>query len=41
MPRNGPGGHRPLYWRLAVVRTPTAPDCLERLADKLLAAFAA
>ncbi|MFB7668925.1 TetR-like C-terminal domain-containing protein [Kitasatospora sp. NPDC056138] len=31
----------PLYWRLAVVHTPTAPDYLERLTDKLLAAFAA
>lgn len=31
----------PLYWRLAVVRTPTAPDYLDRLADKLLAAIAA
>lgn len=31
----------PLYWRLAVVRTPTAPDHLDRLADKLLAAFVA
>ncbi|MFE5583172.1 TetR-like C-terminal domain-containing protein [Kitasatospora sp. NPDC056531] len=31
----------PLYWRLAVVRTPTAPDYLDRLTDKLLAAFTA
>ncbi|MFI9273522.1 TetR-like C-terminal domain-containing protein [Kitasatospora sp. NPDC052896] len=31
----------PLYWRLAVVRTPTGPDYLERLTDKLLAAFVA
>ncbi|MFI9647705.1 TetR-like C-terminal domain-containing protein [Streptomyces sp. NPDC052040] len=31
----------PLYWRLAVVRTPTGPDYLDRLADKLLAAFVA
>ncbi|GHF67985.1 TetR family transcriptional regulator [Kitasatospora xanthocidica] len=31
----------PLYWRLAVVHTATAPDYLERLTDKLLAAFAA
>ncbi|MFD7014944.1 TetR-like C-terminal domain-containing protein [Streptomyces sp. NPDC059161] len=31
----------PLYWRLAVVHTPTAPDYLDRLADKLLAAFIA
>ncbi|MFF7635775.1 TetR-like C-terminal domain-containing protein [Kitasatospora sp. NPDC008050] len=30
-----------LYWRLAVVHTPTGPDYLDRLADKLLAAFAA
>ncbi|MFF9645686.1 TetR-like C-terminal domain-containing protein [Kitasatospora aureofaciens] len=31
----------PLYWRLAVVHTPTAPDHLDRLADKLVAAFRA
>ncbi|MGW3182609.1 TetR-like C-terminal domain-containing protein [Kitasatospora sp. NPDC001119] len=31
----------PLYWRLAVVHTATAPDYLDRLTDKLLAAFAA
>ncbi|MFJ1709944.1 hypothetical protein [Kitasatospora sp. NPDC088346] len=31
----------PLYWRLAVVHTPTGPDYLDRLTDKLLAAFAA
>ncbi|MBD0746677.1 TetR-like C-terminal domain-containing protein [Streptomyces sp. CBMA152] len=31
----------PLYWRLAVVQTRTAPDYLDRLADKLLAAFVA
>lgn len=31
----------PLYWRLAVVHTPTAPDHLDRLTDKLLAAFRA
>ncbi|MGV4986668.1 TetR-like C-terminal domain-containing protein [Streptomyces sp. NRAIS4] len=31
----------PLYWRLAVIRTPTDPDYLDRLTDKLLAAFAA
>ncbi|MEU4116721.1 TetR-like C-terminal domain-containing protein [Kitasatospora sp. NPDC028055] len=31
----------PLYWRLAVVHTPTAPDYLDRLTDKLLAAFRA
>ncbi|MBY8883652.1 TetR/AcrR family transcriptional regulator C-terminal ligand-binding domain-containing protein [Streptomyces sp. PTM05] len=31
----------PLYWRLAVIRTPTAPDYLDRLTDKLLAAFTA
>ncbi|MER7850435.1 TetR-like C-terminal domain-containing protein [Kitasatospora sp. NPDC096077] len=31
----------PLYWRLAVVHTPTAPDHLDRLTDKLIAAFRA
>ncbi|MFE4357974.1 TetR-like C-terminal domain-containing protein [Kitasatospora sp. NPDC056800] len=31
----------PLYWRLAVVHTTTAPDYLDRLTDKLLAAIAA
>ncbi|MFF2515907.1 TetR-like C-terminal domain-containing protein [Streptomyces sp. NPDC058086] len=31
----------PLYWRLAVVHTPTSADYLDRLTDKLLAAFAA
>ncbi|MER8187543.1 TetR-like C-terminal domain-containing protein [Kitasatospora sp. NPDC094015] len=31
----------PLYWRLLVVGTPTAPDYLDRLTDKLLAAFTA
>lgn len=31
----------PLYWHLAVAHTPTAPDYLERLTDKLLAALAA
>ncbi|RKT09732.1 TetR family transcriptional regulator [Streptomyces sp. 1114.5] len=31
----------PLYWRLAVVHTPTGRDYLDRLTDKLLAAFAA
>ncbi|MEU3572822.1 TetR-like C-terminal domain-containing protein [Kitasatospora sp. NPDC036755] len=31
----------PLYWRLAVVHTETAPDYLDRLTDKLLAAFVA
>ncbi|MFF4924461.1 TetR-like C-terminal domain-containing protein [Kitasatospora sp. NPDC001261] len=31
----------PLYWRLAVVHTATAPDYLDRLTDKLLAAIAA
>ncbi|MFJ2864176.1 TetR-like C-terminal domain-containing protein [Kitasatospora sp. NPDC087314] len=31
----------PLYWRLAVIHTPTAPDYLDRLTDKLLAAFGA
>ena len=31
----------PLYWRLAVLHAPTAPDYLHRLTDKLLAAIAA
>ncbi|WP_035804511.1 TetR-like C-terminal domain-containing protein [Kitasatospora mediocidica] len=31
----------PLYWRLAVVHAPTAPDYLDRLTDKILAAIAA
>ncbi|MEU7428283.1 TetR-like C-terminal domain-containing protein [Streptomyces sp. NPDC040750] len=31
----------PLYWRLAVLHIPTAPDYLNRLTDKLLAAIAA
>ncbi|MFJ7903163.1 TetR/AcrR family transcriptional regulator [Streptomyces sp. NPDC096198] len=31
----------PLYWRLAVLRTPTAPDHLDRLTDTLIAAIAA
>ncbi|MHA6757393.1 TetR-like C-terminal domain-containing protein [Streptacidiphilus sp. PAMC 29251] len=31
----------PLYWRLAVVHAPTAPDYLDRLTDKILAAIIA
>ncbi|KOU67408.1 TetR family transcriptional regulator [Streptomyces sp. WM4235] len=31
----------PLYWRLAVLHAPTGPDYLDRLTDKLVAAFAA
>ena len=29
----------PLYWRLAVIRTPVAPDYFERLADSTIAAL--
>jgi AcrR family transcriptional regulator len=31
----------PLYWRLAVLHTPTTPDYLHRLTDKILAAITA
>lgn len=31
----------PLYWRLAVAHAPTAPDYLDRLTDKILAAILA
>ncbi|MFJ6665475.1 TetR-like C-terminal domain-containing protein [Streptomyces sp. NPDC091383] len=31
----------PLYWRLVVVHTPTGPDYLDRLTDKLVAAVTA
>jgi Tetracyclin repressor-like, C-terminal domain len=29
----------PLYWRLAVVRTPTRDDYLDQLTDRILAAL--
>jgi len=29
----------PLYWRLAVVRTPTGDDYLDRLTDRIMAAL--
>jgi hypothetical protein len=31
----------PLYWRLAAIATPVAPDYLDRLTDKVVAAFLA